>query len=98
MRCLDHLNLTVADLEATRAFYARVFDFTEVEHGVDDDGLPWAILQSGDALLCCYERPGYRLLDRVARKERGEHGIAHFALRLLDLPSSSSAEGPTTCR
>lgn len=81
---LDHLNLSVADLAETARWYAQVFDFEEVERGIDDDGQPWAILQSGQALLCAYQRPGASFVDRFARKARGEHGIAHFALTLSD--------------
>ena len=81
---LDHLNLSVADLADTVRWYALVFDFEQVEAGVNDDGQPWAILQSGQALLCVYQRPGATFVDRFARKARGEHGIAHFALKLSD--------------
>jgi catechol 2,3-dioxygenase-like lactoylglutathione lyase family enzyme len=69
---LDHLNLRVADLEETKEWYRRVFEFEEVEHGLYE-GRPWAILKSGAALLCLYEHP-----------EPLPEGINHFALRISD--------------
>ncbi|MGE0707584.1 MAG: VOC family protein [Planctomycetota bacterium] len=84
LRHLDHLNLSVADLARTRAWYGRVFGFEVVEEGTSDDGSPWAILRGGDALLCCYERAGAELPTNAARRARGEHGINHFGLRITD--------------
>src|SRR5262245_32287444 len=77
---LDHLNLTVRDLAASEDWYGRVFGFRRVEHGVYD-GRPWAILQSGDALLCLYEHPDRGTPDP---DEHGHHAPAHFGLRVDD--------------
>jgi catechol 2,3-dioxygenase-like lactoylglutathione lyase family enzyme len=81
---LDHLNLTVADLDASLDFYGRVFGFARVEGGVQDDGTRWAIVRAGEALLCLYEKHGlaqYRYKERI---RRGLHGVNHFALRITD--------------
>ena len=79
---LDHLNLSVDDLAATADWYGRVFGFREVERGVCEDGTPWRILHSGEALLCCYEHK-----KGPARREHGLHGINHFSFRLTDEPA-----------
>ena len=80
---LDHLNLTVANLEDTIDWYGAVFGFEVVEHGVRQ-GTPWAILKSGEAMLCVYEharraRPSRYLADGGPR-----HTIYHFGLRITD--------------
>ena len=80
---LDHLNMTVTDLAETIDWYGRVFGFEKVEEGTYD-GHPWAILKSGDALLCLYERPQFERLDRDERARRKLHGLSHFGLRIQD--------------
>ena len=70
---LDHLNLDVADMEASIHFYRDHFGFEPVERGTYD-GAPWTIIRAGDALLCLYERPG---LHPGA-------GLNHFGLRITD--------------
>ena len=79
VQSLDHLNLTVRDLAETADWYARVFGFAEVERGVYQ-GAPWAILRSGEALLCVYEAPAAGAPD----EETGHHRIGHFGLRISD--------------
>jgi catechol 2,3-dioxygenase-like lactoylglutathione lyase family enzyme len=77
---LDHLNMSVRDLAESLDWYGRVFDFRKVEGGTYD-GRPWAILKSGDALLCLYEHPARKSPDP---EEHGHHGAAHFGLRVTD--------------
>lgn len=84
LRHLDHVNLSVGDLVETRDWYARVFGFELVEEGVQDDGTPWAILRSGDAMLCCYEHTDWQLIGNMERRSERLHGINHFALRITD--------------
>ena len=79
---LDHLNLDVRDLDASTAWYGRVFGFEEVERGIYL-GHPWKILRAGDAMLAIYERP--EALPPPADWDQRPHlGINHFALRILD--------------
>ena len=80
---LDHLNLSVADLDESIAWYERVFSFKVVEEDVQD-GIRWAIVRSGEALLCLYEHPERRHLDRFELGDEGLHGMAHFGLRITD--------------
>jgi catechol 2,3-dioxygenase-like lactoylglutathione lyase family enzyme len=76
---LDHLNMTVRDLEESAGWYGRVFGFERVEEGRTADG-PWAILRSGDALLCIYEHAELGAPDEDAPS----HHINHFGLRIDD--------------
>src|SRR5688572_3059550 len=79
---LDHLNLSVRDLEETIAWYAKVFGFAPVERGTDEQG-PWAILRNGDAMLCAYQRAG-RAAPRSTPDAERHHLVNHFGLRLRD--------------
>lgn len=75
---LDHLNLTVRDLQDTIDFYGRVFGFEVVERGLWN-GHDWAILRSGDAMLCAYEHP-----ELSADGREDHHHVSHFGLRITD--------------
>jgi catechol 2,3-dioxygenase-like lactoylglutathione lyase family enzyme len=81
---LDHLNMSVRDLEASVTWYGRVFGFRKVEEGITDDGVTWAIVRAGEAMLCLYEHPRRELLDGAALLARGLHGLNHFSLRVSD--------------
>jgi len=79
---LDHLNLTVASLEDSIRFYGAVFGFRVVEEGIREEG-PWAIIRSGDAMLCLYE--GNRLPPARYRQYGDErHVVYHFGFRVTD--------------
>lgn len=80
---LDHLNLSVANFRESVDWYGKVFGFELVEEGMQS-GLPWGIIQSGDALLCIYENPKLAYRDRFDRARLGLHGVNHFALRIDD--------------
>lgn len=87
---LDHLNLSVADLDETVRWYGAVFGFEIAERGVSK-GVPFVILRAGDAMLCAYEHP-----DRDAPRGGPRHHLNHFALRLTDEASflaRAEAEG-----
>lgn len=73
---LDHLNMTVADLDRTTDWYRRLFDFEVVEAGVWR-GHRWHILKAGEAMLCLYEHP-----ELTAPGTQSQHGLSHFALRI----------------
>jgi len=80
---LDHINLSVADFEQTVDWYTRIFDFELVEEGLQD-GIRWGVIKSGEALLCIYEHPQRRHLDRFELGDHNLHGMAHFGLRIND--------------
>jgi lactoylglutathione lyase len=80
---LDHLNLSVHDLAETAAWYDRVLGFELVERS-QSRGRQYAILRSGDAMLCVYEHPDRARLTDELRTGRAAHGLSHFALRITD--------------
>lgn len=79
---LDHLNLTVRDLPEALDWYRRVFGFEQVESGEGEIGR-WAIVKSGDALLCLAE-----VADKQSPPlwpELGtDHRMNHYGLRIRD--------------
>lgn len=75
---LDHLNMTVADLDRARAWYQRLFDFEPVEAGVRH-GRRWEILRAGEAMLCLYEWP-----EGAPPGSSEAHAVNHFGLRVRD--------------
>jgi catechol-2,3-dioxygenase len=78
---IDHVNMSVADLAESLQWYFEIFGFSVVESGQSDEGRPWAIVKSGDCMLCLYEETG-----RGKREEAqdGPHVIYHFGLRVRD--------------
>ena len=79
---LDHLNLTVRDLREALRWYRRVFGFEIVESG-EREGGPWAIVQSGDAILCLVEVPG-KEAPPLWPEVGAEHRVNHYGLRIDD--------------
>ena len=75
---LDHINLTVRDLPASLAFYQRLFGFEVVEPTAPDP-TAWAIVRSGDAMLCLYSQPDTPDSPRYPSTPV-EQGMRHFAL------------------
>lgn len=80
---LDHLNLSVRDLDETTAWYGRVFGFSVAEEGVWD-GVRWGILRSGDTMLCAYHHPEFRFVDNDGHRSRHLHHIRHPGFRITD--------------
>lgn len=80
---LDHLNLTVKNLDETEKWYEEIFGFSKVEGGVRS-GVKWGILRSGDAMLCVYEHPELANPDEA---DGHNHKIYHFGLRITDRES-----------
>ena len=82
---IDHINMSVVSLDSSRQWYRDLFGFEEVESGLRD-GNPWAILRSGDTMLCLYEYPK---INPVSHQDRRKHhekipGINHFSFRISD--------------
>ena len=75
---LDHLNLTVKNVDESKMWYHNLFDFNEVESGIRG-GVRWSILRSGDAMLCMYEHPE---LPNPDESDGQSHKIYHFGLRI----------------
>lgn len=79
---LDHLNMTVRNLDETKDWYKRVFGFELVESGLRGD-MKWGILKGGDAMLCVYEYPDLKHPQKAAPRNM-PHTINHFGLRITD--------------
>jgi catechol-2,3-dioxygenase len=77
---LDHLNLTVKNIDESAEWYHKLFGFSQVEGGTRG-GVRWSILRSGDAMLCIYEHPELADPDE---HEGQSHKIYHFGLRITD--------------
>ena len=80
---IDHLNLTVADFDASVAWYNRVLGFELVEEDVQD-GTRWGVIRQGDGIHSARQSEDCRLEDRFAMRKMGLHGINHFGLRITD--------------
>ena len=80
---LDHLNLTVSDLDRTLAWYSAVFGMEVVEHGVRQ-GTRWAIIKGGEAMLCAYETPERTTPAQFRVNDVPRHSIYHWGFRITD--------------
>jgi len=80
---LDHVNFSVNNLEESIEWYSRVFSYKVVERGTQDGQL-WGIMRSGEALLCMYENPELKLLDRFDSAKLGVHYVSHVGVRISD--------------
>jgi catechol 2,3-dioxygenase-like lactoylglutathione lyase family enzyme len=68
---IDHLNLSVRDLEETCAFYRDLFGFKILEDIPEQSG---RIIGMAHAMLAIYESPG---MERYKKQ-----GFAHFSLHI----------------
>ena len=80
---LDHLNLTVSNLDETIAWYGAVFGFEVVERGERESG-PWAVIRGGESTLCIYQDANRVAPDRFQQADRSRHVIYHFGFRITD--------------
>ena len=85
LQSIDHINMSVTNLETSEAWYKQLFDFERVEEGRANDGAPFAILRSGDNMLCLYEHPEFAGPSTWTGKEAVKrHQINHFGFRIDD--------------
>ena len=70
-RVIDHINMTVKNLDESVKFYSDLFGFTVLKDQADKDS---KIIGSDSIKLCLYEGPGAG--DRT--------GIAHFGINITD--------------
>ena len=78
---LDHVNLSVHDFAESARWYQQLFDFQIVEEDISE-GVHWGVLRTGDTMLCLYEHPDFKHLDRFELADNKLHGMAHFSLRI----------------
>lgn len=73
---VDHINMNVKSLEASKKFYGELFGFEVKEQGVR--GVPWAILGLKDRVYLAL----YEVGD--VEKTEDELGINHFGFHVED--------------
>lgn len=79
MVTLDHLNMTVQNLNDSIQWYDKVFAFKVVEKS-QVGGRNFAVLRSQDAMLCMYEYPELK----KPTENKQTHKYSHFGLRIKD--------------
>jgi catechol 2,3-dioxygenase-like lactoylglutathione lyase family enzyme len=80
---LDHINLTVANLNDSIEWYGRVFGFQLVESGVTYRGNKWGIVAFNDSMICMTELTGRISADSF--DDKSAHRIDHFGIRVSDV-------------
>ncbi len=77
---LDHINFYVKSIRDSVDWYQKVFKFELVEKGVSERGREYAVLKSGDSMLCMLQPK--ESLDQPQGYSR--YQLNHFALRVSD--------------
>lgn len=75
---LDHINISVSNIASSLKWYRKVFGFELVEEG-EQNARKWAIIRSGDALICFSENP-----DRKILTGHEFHRLNHFGFTITD--------------
>lgn len=79
---LDHINLTVRDINEGIAWYKDVFDFQFLEGNIKDPNEPWAIVGKDDIAICMYEDKNLKPASET--QESPYHRVYHFGIRISD--------------
>ena len=79
MVALDHLNMTVRNVDESIEWYNKVFDFEVVEKK-KHKGRNFAVLRSQDSMLCIYEYPELKKPETNTKT----HKHYHYGLRIKD--------------
>lgn len=80
---LDHINLTVHDINQSINWYEKVFGFKLVEKGIGSKGQPWAIVAENDSMIVMNEFKDRSLEDET--RPATYHKIYHFGIRVSDV-------------
>ncbi len=73
---IDHINMSVEDLNKTISWYETIFDFKIVETGKSNN-TNYAIIRNQNSMLCLYEIP-----QKKHPMENRSHKIYHFGFRI----------------
>lgn len=77
---VDHMNMTVKDLDQSVEWYGNVFGFYLVEKG-NYSGRRWTILRSGEFMLCLYQSPN----AEPKKISFGDYPrVSHFGFRITN--------------
>jgi lactoylglutathione lyase len=79
---LDHVNITVKNIDESIEWYGKLFGFERMEGGINQYGRKWAILAVNDSMIAMTEFPKMQSADQD--ESRGIHKIFHFGLRIDD--------------
>jgi lactoylglutathione lyase len=79
---LDHVNITVNNLEESILWYHNIFGFEKVEGGVNGFGRAWAIVACEDSMIAMHESADRRSAD--TNGDMSVHRVYHFGLRVED--------------
>ena len=79
---LDHINLTVRNINESMEWYKNLFGMEFKEGDLKDPKGPWAIIGKDDTMICMYESPN---LKPFSKEEVPDiHKIFHFGVRISD--------------
>jgi lactoylglutathione lyase len=77
---LDHVNITVRDLDESIKWYREIFGFEKAEGGNSQLGKRWAIVACEDSMIAMTEYKEKKLAGQD--DDRSTHRIFHFGLRV----------------
>lgn len=80
---LDHINMSVTNLEESIQWYKNVFGFEKVEGGISPNGLKFSIVALNDNMLALYEAGDKEKAEPLLSEPK--HQIFHFGLRVDNL-------------
>ena len=80
---LDHINMSVMNLDESIQWYKNIFGFEKVEGGVSPYGRKFAIIALNDNMLALYEDGRKEKADPLISEPK--HQIFHFGLRIDNL-------------
>jgi catechol 2,3-dioxygenase-like lactoylglutathione lyase family enzyme len=79
---IDHLNISVKNLEQSASFYENLFGLKTEESGLSMDGItPYKIIGLNDFHLCMYEKPN------LSQADIDKSPVDHFGIR-IDRPEA----------
>lgn len=79
---LDHVNITVKDLDASVQWYHEVLGMRLVEEGKSGLGKRWGIVERDDSMICMTEYPNMKSASQMENTEFFQ--IYHFGFRTPD--------------
>lgn len=79
---IDHVNISIKNIDESVLWYGKVFGFRKVEQGLNMSGSKFAIIENQDTMICMSEYPGWTSPDLKGNKN--QHQIFHFGFRIKD--------------
>lgn len=80
---LDHINLTVQNIEESMQWYRNAFGFEYLEGDLNNKEEPWAIVGKDDSSICMYQNKNLKSADEAGEGEF--HRVYHFGIRISDV-------------